>query len=1048
MKRLIEFALTSRMTIVLGVMLLLGGGLFALQQVPFDAYPDLTGTRVEVVTMAPGLAPEEVEQLVTYPLESALMGLPGVTGVRSASKAGLSMITVPFPDGTDVYFARTLVQQRLAEAKGALPTGLEPQMGPVSTPMGELYQYTVTSDSMSLTELKALHDYTIRPRLRTVPGVSDVNSWGGTIEQVQVEVDPAKLAARNLTLMDVHAALADNNLSFGGAYVEEAGTRYAVRGVGRITDTSQIARIAITAPGGVPVRIGEVATVTQGAMPRFGAVTKDGRGEVVTGMVLKLQGADSRKVIDGVTTRLDEVRRALPAHVKITPFYDQTDLVNRTRHTIIKNLIEGGLLVSLVLFVFLRNVRASLIVASVIPLSMLFAFGGMYLFGYSANLMSLGALDFGLIVDGAIVMVENFVHRLEKSAHEEGSSRWQHRFALFRDAAVEVGRPVLFGIAIIVAVYIPIFTLEGMEGRMFKPMAFTVVCAVLGSLFLALTFVPAASLAFLKHVPTAPSRIEEGLRDRYRRLLEWTLHHGRPIVAGAVVLVVAAGWSLGHIGSEFMPKLDEGSILINTRRTPSVSLADATRLSTQAERIVKRFPEVVTVVTKAGRPDLATEAMGLYEGDLYVILKDRDAWTTATNPDGLVAAFDSALTAVPGLWVSFTQPLAMRLDEAESGIRTDLGIKVVGPDIDENQQIAARIRGVLASTPGSADVSVEVSEGTGQLRVIPRREALAQFGLSVSDVRDAVNLALGSETATEIVRGPRRIGVAVRFPDAQRNDIAQLARLTVRSPSGALVPLSSVADVLPGTGPELIGHEDAQRRTLVLSNVRGRDLGGFVQEVRARVAREVPMPAGVFLEWGGQYENQQRAMSRLTLVVPLALALIVALLYASFRSTWQTALVLTNVPFALVGGVAMLWLRGLNLSLSASVGFIALFGIAVLNGVVLISHINALRAEGIAVDVAVRQGAADRLRPVIMTALVASLGFVPMALSTSPGSEIQRPLASVVIGGLLTSTLLTLFVLPLLYRALAGWRDRNRSLHGDRVAPHDAAATAPARARA
>ena len=1024
-----EFVLRQRGAVTLGVGIMMLFGIFSLTQIPFDAFPDLTGVRVDVATTAPGLAPEEMEQLVTYPLESTLMGLPGVTGVRSVSKSGISLITVPFPDGTDIYFARTLVQQRLAEAKGMLPPGVEPQLGPVSTPMGELYQYTVSSDSMSLIELKALHDYTIRPRLRTVAGVSDVNSWGGRVEQLHVEVDPAKLAARNLTLADVHDALAANNLSFGGAYLESAGTRYTVRGVGRISDTSQIRDIAIPAPGGVPVKIGEVAVVSQGSLPRFGAVTLNGEHEVVAGMVLKLQGEDSRTVIDGVTARLDEVRAALPAHVKITPFYDQTELVGRTTTTITRNLVEGGLLVILVLFAFLRNVRASLIVASVIPLSMLVAFGGMYIYGYSANLMSLGALDFGLIVDGAIVMVENFVSRLHKAAEagdgsDVGSAA---RFALFRDAAVEVGRPILFGIAIIVAVYIPIFALEGMEGRMFKPMAFTVVCAVLGSLVLALVYVPAASLALLTHVHSKPVAVEERLRDRYRRSLLWTFRHGAPIVGTAVMLIVVSIYSLTRIGSEFMPKLDEGAILINTRRTPSISLEDATKLSLLAERVVKRFPEVLTVVTKEGRPDLATEAMGLYEGDLYVILKPRDEWTTAKNPDGLVAAFDSALTQVPGLWVSFTQPLAMRLDEAESGIRTDLGVKVVGPDLQKNGQIAARIRSVLASTPGSADVGVEVSEGTGQVRVTPRRDALAQYGLSVGDVRNALNYSLGAETATELVKGPRRIGVAVRYPDAQRNDLTALSRLIVRSPGGALVPLSTVADVEPGTGPELIGHEDAQRRTLVLSNVRGRDLGGFVSEVQARVAREVTLPQGTFLEWGGQFENQQRAMKRLRLVVPLALMLIVGLLYASFRDWWLTALILTNVPFALVGGVAALWLRGLNLSLSASVGFIALFGIAVLNGVVLISAINALRHAGHGIDDAVKLGATDRLRPVIMTALVASLGFVPMALSTSPGSEVQRPLATVVIGGLVTSTMLTLFVLPLLYRALGMWHERRRA---------------------
>jgi cobalt-zinc-cadmium resistance protein CzcA len=841
------------------------------------------------------------------------------------------------------------------------------------------------------------------------------------VEQIQVEVDPVRLAARGLTLADVHQALADNNLAFGGAYVDRAGERYTIRGVGRLASAAELGDVVLGAHGGTPVRISDVATVASGALPRQGAVTQDGRGEVVAGMVLKLKGADSRRVIAAVRERMAEVERTLPSHVRVTPFYDQTELVQRTTHTIVKNLIEGGLLVVAVLFLFLRNVRASLIVASVIPLSMLAAFAGMRAFGYSANLMSLGALDFGLIVDASVVMVENFIRRLETEppgGHEE-------RLALFRRAAVEVGRPVLFGIAIIVAVYIPIFTLDGMEGRMFKPMAFTVVCAVLGSLLLALTYVPALSAWLLRHAHEKPSRVQDALRAAYGRALGWTLAHGRPVVATAVVLVAVAVGSLAAIGSEFMPKLDEGSILINTRRLPSVSLADATRLSLQAERIVRRFPEVRTVVTKEGRPDLATEAMGLFEGDMYVILKPREEWTTARDREGLIAAFDSALRVVPGLWVSFTQPLAMRLDEAESGIRTDLGIKVVGPDLDRNRATAARIRRVLAGVPGAADVAVEVSEGSGQIRIDVRRDALARHGVSVAEVQRAVELALGARVATELVDGARRIGVAVRLPESARGDVAQLARLMVRTPAGGLVPLGELADVVSTTAPELIGHEDAQRRTLVLANVRGRDLGGFVGEVRSRVAAEVPLPDGVFLEWGGQYENQARAMARLRLVVPAALLLIYLLLFASFRSVPQSLLVLLNVPFALVGGIAMLWARGLNLSLSASVGFIALFGIAVLNGVVLVSHLNALRADGLTLDDAVRTGAADRLRPVLMTALVASLGFVPMALSTSPGSEVQRPLASVVIGGLITSTALTLFVLPVLYRALARWQARH-----------------------
>ena len=1020
MNKLIAFALKQRFFVVGGVLTLIAGGLFALTHLPFDAFPDLTGTRVEVITPAPGMPPEDVERLVTYPIESALMGIQGAEGVRSVSKQGLSLVTVSFPDAVDVYFARTLVQQRVADANSQLPTGIEAGLGPVTTPMGELYQYTVTSDSMSLAQLKTLHDYTIRPRLRTVPGVSEVNSWGGFIEQVHVEVDPARLAARDLTLQEVHDALERNNRTFGGSYVETAGERFTVRGVGRAESLEEIGRMVVATRGGAPVLVRDVAHVVMGALPRSGAVTQDGKGEVVTGMVLKLKGADSRRVIDGVTARLDEVRAGLPTHVHITPFYDQTQLVRRTTGTITKNLIEGGLLVIAVLFLFLRNVRASLIVASVIPLSMLFAFAGMKLFGYSANLMSLGALDFGLIVDASVVMVENFIRRLEEGAHGD-------RDSLFHSAAVEVGRPILFGIAIIVAVYIPIFTLDGMEGRMFKPMAFTVVTAVLGSLLLALTYVPTMSHWLLRHAHEKPNRAFDALKAAYGRGLEWTLARGKLVVGAAAAAVLLAMGSFAWLGTEFMPKLDEGNILITTRRLPSISLAEATRLSQAAERIIKQFPEVITVVTKEGRPDLATEAMGLYEGDTYVILKPQDEWTTAKDREGLVVALDSALSDIPGLEIAFTQPLAMRLDEAESGIRTDLGIKVVGPDREQNEALGERIRAIVATVPGAADVSVEVADGAGQYRVDIDRAALARYGLSVADVQAALDLGTGVGVATELVDGPRRIGVAVRLQEGARADLEALKRITVRTANGGLVSLGALARLTPVTGPELIAHEDAQRRTLVMANVRGRDLGSFVEEVRAKVAAQVRIPSGVFLEWGGQYENQQRALGRFIIVVPAALLLIYFLLFLSFGSVTQAGLVLLNVPFALVGGVAMLWLRGLNLNLSASIGFIALFGIAVLNGVVLVEHLNHLRARGRDLEKAVREGAMDRLRPVLMTALVASLGFVPMALSHSAGAEVQRPLASVVIGGLVTSTFLTLFVLPLLYRALMRWEERREA---------------------
>jgi heavy metal efflux system protein len=1019
-RRLLTYSLHRHWTVLGATLLAAALGLFAIGRVPFDAFPDLTGTRVEVITVAPGLSPEDVERLVTYPVEQALMGLPGGADMRSLSKYGLSIITVPFPDGTDVYFARTLVAQRVGDAKDQLPAGIEPTLGPVSTPMGEIYQYTLSSDSLSLAELKTLQDFTIRPRLRTVAGVAEVNTWGGLTERVDVIVDPVRLAARGLVLADVHRALADNNLVFGGSYVETAGERFTLRGMGRVEGAEDIGAIVLTSSAGAPVRVRDVAQVVAGAAPRNGAVTQDGRGEVVAGMVLKLKGADSRTVIADVRARIESVKAALPAHVTITPFYDQTELVRRTSRTIVVNLVEGGLLVVAVLFLFLRNVRASLIVASVIPISMLMAFVALWLGGQSANLMSLGALDFGLIVDASVVMVENFIRRLETDVNDAT----EHRLSILREAAAEVGRPILFGIAIIVAVYIPVFTLDGMEGRMFRPMAFTVVAAVLASLLLALTYVPAVSGWLLHHHEEKPSLFFEAVRVRYRRMLNWTLAHGRVVVGTSSVGVVVAIGSLLAIGTEFMPKLDEGAILVNTRRMPSIALGDAVRLSLEAERIVRGFPEVITVVTKEGRPDLATEAMGLFEGDLYVILKPRGEWTTARDRDGLIAAFDSALAAVPGLTVSFTQPLAMRLDEAESGIKTDLGVKVFGPDLEQNLQVAERIRRVVNTVDGAEDVALEVSEGSGQIRLEPKREAMAQYGLTMADLRSTLELSTGGQVASELVRGPQRIGLAVRYPERDRQDAAAIGQLMLRAPGGELVPMTAVAEVVSSTGPELIGHEHGERRAIVLANVRGRDLGGFAGEVRQRVAAEVQLPSGVYLEWGGQYENQTRAMGRLALVVPAALAIIAFLLWLSFRNVTESVLVLANVPFALVGGVAVLWARGLNLSLSASIGFIALFGIAVLNGVVLVTHLNALRDAGMSLDEAVRQGAEDRLRPVLMTALVAGLGFVPMALSQSAGAEVQRPLASVVIGGLFTSTVLTLLVLPTLYRAVGGRGER------------------------
>lgn len=1018
MARFFRWVLDNTVAVLGAVCGLVAAGLWALSDVPFDAFPDLTGTRVEVIAVAPGFAPEEVEQLVTYPLEQSLMGLPGAEGVRSMSKYGLALITVPFADGTDLHLARNLVQARLNDAAAALPAGTVATMGPIATPLGEIYQYTIRSDSLSLLELKALHDYVIRPRLRSVPGVSEVNSWGGLLAQVQVTVDPTRLAARGLTIEDVHRALAENTMAFGNAYTERAGERTTLRGLGRVGSPAEVERVIVATRGGIAVRVSDVATVAMGAAPRAGAVTRDGAGEVMSGMVLKLVGADSRAVMAGVRARMDEIRAALPRHVIVEPFYDQGDLIDRVTSTIAGNLLQGGLLVVVILFVFLRDVRAALVVASVIPISMLAAFLALRLTGGSANLMSLGAVDFGLLVDASVVMVDNFVRRM---ASRDGDA---DRTATLVDAAAEVGRPILFGVGIIVAVYLPIFTLQGMEGRMFAPMAFTVVCAVLGSLLLAMTYVPAISTLVLR--PRAQGEVQWFVRLQrwYDARLRRVLAVPRAAFAVALLAVVGAVGSLSVIGTEFMPRLDEGAILVNTRRLPGISIDEATRLSTMAERALRGFPEVTQVVTKEGRPDVATEAMGLYEGDLYVSLRPREEWTTARDRDGLIAAFDTALRHIPGLWVSFTQPLAMRLDEAESGIRTDLGVKVVGPELQQNADWAARVAATIARVDGAADVQVEVSEGANELQLQVDREALARYGLTVQAVRQALELAMGVQVAGELIEGPRRIAIAVRYPDASAQSVETLRQLQLRTPEGGRVPLGAVASLTLETAPELIGHEDAQRRTLVLSNVRGRDLGGFVRDVRARVARDVRLPTGMFLEWGGQYENQQRALGRLTVVVPLALALIVSLLWFAFRDPWHAVLILTTVPFALVGGIASLWLRGLNLSISSSIGIIALAGIAVLNGVVLVEHIELLRRRGRSLDEAVMVGAEDRLRPVLMTALVATVGFVPMALSRSAGAEVQRPLATVVIGGLVTATLGTLFVLPVLYRAIERWRAR------------------------
>ncbi len=1024
-ERVVAGALRQRLFVLLCLAALVATGVAAYRDLPVEAFPDLTNNQVVVVTDAPGLAATEVEQRVSYPIETAVMGVPGAQQVRSISKQGLSIVSIVFDDAVPVYFARQLVGERLTEARGRIPDGLDPVLGPVATAFGEIYQYLLEGDAVDTMTKKTLHDWDIRTRLRSVAGVSEINSWGGLTQQFQVVVDPRQLNRFGLSLHEVFQAIADNNASFGGGFIEHRSERFTVRGVGLARTAEDIANIVVSAVEGTPVYVRDLAQVTLGAMPRQGAVTRDGKGESVAGMIIMLKGENGKSVAERAKARLEEIGASLPSGVKIAPFYDQTEVIDRTAHTVRKNLVEGSLLVILVLFVFLGDVRAALLVAAVIPFSMLVGFIGMRYFGVSSNLMSLGAIDFGLIVDGAVVMMENFVRRRGEYRPEPGLSDEDSRLALFTSAATEVARPILFGVLIIVAVYLPIFTLEGLEAKMFQPMAITVCSAILGSLLLSLTAVPVGA-SFLLKVGGGEheGRWFERLREFYVHHLAVQMNHRWRTLGVAVVAVAIALGSLAFIGTEFMPKLDEGSILIETRKLPSVSLPESVAISTRVERVIGRFPEVRQVVTKIGRPDLATEAMGIYQGDVYVILHPSDTWKSGRTKDELIDAMANALEAVPGVEFNFTQPMAMRLDEVVSGVKADVAVKVFGPDAAALERLGEQIRRVLDGVTGAADLQVEVLSGAAEIEIVVNRAKMARYGLNVAHVRELVETAIGGATATEILDGSRRFDVVVRFPDDIRANPEAIAGLLLTAPGGERVALGSVADVATVHGPEAINHENGERRLVVQTNVRGRDIGSFVADAQRRLSAEVKVPEGYHLAWGGQFENQQRAMRRLTVAIPLSLAIIFLLLFITFGNTRQAGLVILNVPFALVGGIGALWMRGLNLNLSASVGFIALFGVAVLNGVVMIGAVNRLRELGHGLRDAILTGAGARLKPVLMTALVASLGFIPMAISSGAGAEIQRPLATVVIGGVVTSTLLTLIVLPTIYELIEAWMRR------------------------
>ncbi len=1031
-ERLVDFAIKNRLLVIFAVLLVASLGLRAMQRLPIDAVPDVTNVQVQVLTNAPALGPLEVEQFITFPIESVMSGLPGLEEVRSLSNPGLSAVTVVFQEGTDIYFARQLVAERLSEARAAIPDGFgTPEMGPISSGLGEIYQFEVRGDPMcppggagadgcfTPMELRSILDWSIAYQLRSVPGVVEVNSHGGELKTYEVQPIPERLTALRVSLSDIFEALARNNANVGGAYIQHAGEQRLVRGEGLVQSLDDLGRIVVaTRSDGTPVYIRDVADVRFAPMVRQGAVTRDGRGEAVAGIVMMLMGANSREVAQDVHERVEAIRRTLPQGVTIETFYDRTALIDRTIRTVATNLIEGGALVIVVLLLMLGTLRGGLLVATAIPLSMLAAFIGMNAAGVSGNLMSLGAIDFGLIVDGSVVIVENIQRVL---AHRQ--ARGAEVGPAVRDAAREVARPVVFAVGIIMIVYIPILTLQGIEGKMFRPMALTVLFALAGSLVLALTLMPAmAATLYRKGVRERETWLVRAAKRVYEPLLALTMRR-RAVTGGIAMLVLAAAAVVApKLGAEFIPELDEGAFAMEVVRLPSVSIEQSIRMTTAMEQaLLDEFPdEVLTVVSKTGRPEIATDPMGVQNSDVFVMLRPADAWRRATNSEDLAAQMEEVLSEqAPGQEYEFSQPIRLRTNELISGARSDVAISIYGEDLDVLDQAAASIVRVVQTVRGAADVRAVQQAGAPALRIQVDREAVARYGVNVADVLDAVS-TIGGHAVGEVFEGQRRFTLQVRFAAADRSDLDAIRNIPIATPVGGQVPLGQLARLTLEEGPAQISRDSVQRRVVVQANVHGRDLAGFVAEARARVESDAPQPPGYFVAWGGQFEHLKEASARLGLAVPAALLLIFVLLLMAYGTIRPALIIYLNVPFAATGGIFALWLRGLPFSISAAVGFIALFGIAVLNGVVMVSYIRQAQSDGAALMDAVRVGAMTRLRPVLMTAAVASLGFVPMALSTSAGAEVQRPLATVVIGGLVTATLLTLLVLPAVYSRFGG----------------------------
>ena len=1046
-ERILRFAIQNRWLVVIATLAMAALGLYNYSRLPIDAVPDITNVQVQVNTEAPGYSPLEAEQRITYLVETAMAGLPLLQETRSISRYGLSQVTVVFEDGTDIYWARQLIAERIQEVNSQLPPGIEPRMGPIATGLGEIFLWTVESEPNARTpegqpytgmDLRTIQDWIVRPQLKTVEGVADVNTIGGYTKEFHVTPYPDKLIAFGLSFRDVLDALARNNSNVGAGYIERSGEQYLIRAPGQVQELDDIRQIVVGNHQGTPIHLDDVSDVLLGNELRTGAATEDGK-EVVLGTVFMLMGENSRTVSRRVADKMVEVNRTLPEGVIAKTVYDRTTLVDATIETVQHNLLLGALLVIAILFLFLGNVRAALITACAIPLSMLFAITGMVERGVSGNLLSLGALDFGIIVDGAVVMVENCMSRLAGRQHQLGRLLTRaERLEVVGDASTEVWRPTMYGQMIIMVVYLPILTLTGIEGKMFYPMAFTVLMALLGAMILSITFVPAAVAIFVTgRVSEKESPPVRWATKAYIPALAMAMRNRAITVAAAVVLMLVTGAMATRLGSEFLPSLDEGDLLVHALRIPGTSLSTAVDMQHALERKLKTYPEVDYVFSKIGTAEIATDPMPPSVADTYVMLKPRELWPDPKRPKAeLVEQLQRELPSMPGNNYEFIQPIQMRFNELIAGVRSDVAVKVFGDDMEQLAEFGTDIEAILASVPGAADTKVEQTTGLPLLTIRLKRSEMARLGLSVADVQDVIEVAIGGKAAGQVFEGDRRFDIVVRLPEELRTNIDEMTRLPIPLPAGGgrgddamlvsvaasapgFVPLGSVADIEIAPGPNQISRENGKRRVVVTANVRGRDIGSFVADAERRITESVEIPAGYWTAWGGQFEQLVSARKRLQVVVPVALLLIFGLLFATFGTVRDSLLVFTGVPLALTGGVFFLWVGGIPFSISAAVGFIALSGVAVLNGLVMITFINRLREQGRPIVEAVRDGAVARLRPVLMTALVASLGFLPMMLATGRGAEVQRPLATVVVGGILSSTALTLLVLPVLYLLFA-----------------------------